>query len=39
MRVGLIGFGYWGKILYSKLQNLEVDIKFICNSKLPIKIN
>ncbi len=37
MRVGLIGFGYWGKILYSKLENLEVDIKFISNSKLPYK--
>ena len=32
MRVGLIGNGYWGKILASKLKSI-CDISFICASK------
>ncbi len=32
MNVGLIGLGYWGKILHSKLEKLS-DVKFICTSK------
>jgi len=32
MRVGLIGNGYWGKILASKLKSI-CDISFICTSK------
>ena len=31
-KVGLIGLGYWGKILYSKLEKF-CDIKFACKSK------
>ena len=31
-RVGLIGHGYWGKILHQKLKYLS-DIKFICTSE------
>ena len=31
-KVGLIGLGYWGKILHSKLEKLS-DVKFICTSK------
>ena len=31
-KVGVIGFGYWGKILHSKLEKLS-DVKFICTSK------
>ena len=30
--VGLIGYGYWGKIIHSKLE-LIADIKFVCRSK------
>ena len=30
--VGLIGYGYWGKILLGKLKKLG-DVKFICTSK------
>jgi len=30
-RVGIIGMGYWGNILYSKLKNF-CDIKFTCRS-------
>ena len=32
MNVGLIGKGYWGTILLSKLEKI-CDVKFICNSK------
>lgn len=32
MKIGLIGFGYWGKILNSKLESF-CDIKFTCRSK------
>ena len=32
MQVGLIGKGYWGKILLSKLKNIS-NVKFICGSK------
>ena len=32
IKIGLIGYGNWGKILYKKLQNF-CDIKFICRSK------
>ena len=31
-KVGLIGYGKWGKILYNKLEKI-VDIKFVCSSK------
>jgi len=31
-KVGLIGYGYWGKILHQKLKHLS-DVKFICTSK------
>ena len=31
-RVGLIGYGKWGKILCNKLKNI-CDLKFICTSK------
>ena len=31
-KVGLIGYGKWGKILYNKLKNI-CDLKFICTSK------
>ena len=31
-RVGLIGIGYWGKILLSKLNRIS-DVKFVCDSK------
>lgn len=31
-KIGLIGHGYWGKILLPKLQDLG-DVKFICTSK------
>ena len=31
--VGLIGFGYWGTVLYSKLASISnVSIKFVCRS-------
>ena len=30
--VGLIGYGYWGKILLTKLKKLS-DVKFVCTSK------
>ena len=30
--VGLIGYGYWGKILHSKLDSIS-KVKFICKSK------
>lgn len=32
IKVGLIGYGYWGKIVYEKLKGIS-DIKFICRSK------
>tara|TARA_A100000172_G_scaffold76166_1_gene59389 strand:- start:322 stop:972 length:651 start_codon:yes stop_codon:yes gene_type:complete len=32
MNIGLIGYGYWGKILLSKLEKLG-NVKFICTSK------
>lgn len=32
MKTGLIGYGYWGKILLSKLEKLS-DVKFVCTSK------
>ena len=32
IRVGLIGYGTWGKILYKKLEKF-CDVKFICRSK------
>ena len=32
MNVGLIGKGYWGTILLSKLEKI-CDVKFVCNSK------
>tara|TARA_R110002050_G_scaffold194007_2_gene328965 strand:- start:135 stop:815 length:681 start_codon:yes stop_codon:yes gene_type:complete len=32
MNVGLIGKGYWGKILLSKLEGIS-DVKFVCGSK------
>ena len=32
VRIGLIGYGTWGKILYKKLENF-CDIKFTCRSK------
>ena len=31
-KVGLIGYGKWGKILYNKLEKI-VDMKFVCSSK------
>ena len=31
-KVGLIGYGKWGKILHNKLKNIT-DVKFICTSK------
>ena len=34
MNVGLIGKGYWGKILLSKLDKIKyINIKFVCGSK------
>ena len=32
IKVGLIGYGTWGKILYKKLE-MFCDVKFMCNSK------
>ena len=32
LNVGLVGYGHWGKILYSKLKKLS-NVKFICRSK------
>ena len=32
IRVGLIGYGKWGRILYKKLESL-CDVRFICRSK------
>ena len=32
MQVGLIGKGYWGKILLSKLEKIS-DVKFVYGSK------
>jgi len=32
IKTGLIGYGYWGKILHEKLINLS-DVKFICRSE------
>ena len=32
MNVGLIGYGYWGKIIHSKLEQVS-NVKFICRSK------
>ena len=31
-KTGLIGYGKWGKILHSKLQNI-VDVEFVCTSR------
>ena len=31
-KVGLIGYGKWGKILHKKLINI-CDVKFICTSR------
>ena len=31
-KVGLIGYGTWGKILYKKLEQF-CDVKFTCRSK------
>ncbi len=31
-KVGLIGYGYWGKIIHKKLSKL-CDVKFVCTSK------
>ena len=34
INIGLIGFGYWGRKLYSKLTSISnVNIKFVCRSK------
>lgn len=30
-KVGLIGYGYWGKIIYQKLKSIS-DVQFICRS-------
>jgi hypothetical protein len=32
IKIGLIGYGYWGKILYSKLKRFG-DVVFVCTSK------
>ena len=32
IRVGLIGYGKWGKVLYKKLNDF-CDVKFVCTSK------
>ena len=32
INVGLIGYGYWGKIIHSKLEQVS-NVKFICRSK------
>ena len=32
VNVGLIGYGYWGKIIHSKLEQVS-NVKFICRSK------
>ena len=32
MNIGLIGYGYWGKIIHKKLSKL-CDVKFVCTSK------
>ena len=32
IKVGLIGYGTWGKILYKKLERF-CDVKFTCRSK------
>ena len=32
MNIGLIGYGYWGKILLPKLKNFG-DVVFVCTSK------
>ena len=32
LKVGLIGYGKWGKILHEKL-NKFCDVKFVCTSK------
>ena len=32
IKVGLIGYGTWGKILYKKLEKF-CDVKFTCRSK------
>ena len=32
MKIGLIGYGYWGKILLPKLENFG-DVVFVCTSK------
>ena len=32
IKTGLIGYGYWGKILYQKLKYLS-DVRFVCTSK------
>jgi len=38
MRIGLLGCGYWGKILLSKLNKISgVEINWVCTSKEPWK--
>ena len=37
MNVGLIGKGYWGTILLSKLEKLGT-VKFVCGSKDDYKL-
>jgi len=32
VKVGLVGFGKWGKTLYSKLEKI-CEISFVCTSK------
>ena len=38
MNVGLIGKGYWGTILLSKLEKI-CDVKFVCTVKITIKLS
>ena len=38
LRVGIIGYGYWGKIYYRILSELQnVEIKFICDANKNVK--
>ena len=32
-KIGLIGYGYWGKKLHEKIKKLSLDVEFICRSK------
>ena len=32
-KIGLIGYGNWGKLLYNKIVSLNIDIEFVCRSK------